>query len=186
MKIINEALGKLGIEILNLLFPFYTEIAQKCGHSQIVLVEANRGRMRSDLSAHLGKFLIKLKFYLFTLPPTYFQPTCASRVGDRPCSRPPATAMRSRPTTWSTSSFLLLVSVTAVLIQPAYSKFCRQVSIWISGRHCTGRQDCPGCPTRQENIRQETFFSVQIWRGCSSYWERRSRPSGGNCYSVRN
>eukprot|EP00092_Neocalanus_flemingeri_P006542 GFUD01007052.1.p1 GENE.GFUD01007052.1~~GFUD01007052.1.p1 ORF type:complete len:560 (+),score=220.44 GFUD01007052.1:152-1831(+) len=38
MKIMNEAL----------------EIAQKCGHSQIVLVEANRQKMRADLSAHLA------------------------------------------------------------------------------------------------------------------------------------
>jgi len=30
------------------------EIAQKCGHSQIVLVEANRQKMRTDLSAHLA------------------------------------------------------------------------------------------------------------------------------------
>jgi len=38
LKIMNEAL----------------EIAQKCGHSQVVLVESNRKKMRADLAAHLA------------------------------------------------------------------------------------------------------------------------------------
>lgn len=38
LKIMNEAL----------------EIAQKCGHSQVVLVEANRKRMRADLAVHMA------------------------------------------------------------------------------------------------------------------------------------
>merc|ERR1719431_2458346 len=42
LRIMNEAL----------------EIAQKCGHSQVVLVEANRTRMRTGLASHLAYLCI--------------------------------------------------------------------------------------------------------------------------------
>ena len=108
LKIMNEALGtniQQCITVSNC-SPL-SEIAQKCGHSQVVLVESNRKKMRADLAAHLGKAWLDVD-YLY-VPTFSSQPTCASPAAGRRSSPTPATPRRSRLTMWSTRSSQQLV-----------------------------------------------------------------------------
>jgi len=66
LKIMNEAL----------------EMAQRCGHSKLVLVEANKNHARVDLAAHLGKFFLTLSFifsFMFFFI-AYICITCGNKV----------------------------------------------------------------------------------------------------------